>query len=219
MILTQPILPPPRQHKYGAKIGIYPLTFQHKRILQTPGMWLDDEIVAATQHLLSLQYPAVGGLQPPVVVTSLGMEPQTHEFVQVVNASNNHWIVLSTIGCQPSSINIYDSLNGYLPPSIKTAVGNLLMTTDKIITVTYVNVQYQIGASDCGLFALAFATSLCSGQDPATLRYEHKCVRQHLLQCITRQKMSTFPCNKASCEKSDSCSHGKDPCVLCLPLV
>ena len=51
-------------------------------ILQTPGMWLDDEIVAATQHLLSLRYPAVGGLQPPVVVTSLSMESQTHEFVQ-----------------------------------------------------------------------------------------------------------------------------------------
>ena len=83
---------------------------------------------------------------------------------------------LSTIGCKPSSIKIYDSLNGYLPPSIKTVVCNLLMTTDKIITVTYVNVQYQIEASDCGLFALAFATSLCSGQDPATVRYGQKCL-------------------------------------------
>jgi hypothetical protein len=84
----------PKTAQIWCQIGIYHLTFQHKRILQTPGMWLDDEIVAATQHLLSLQYPAVGGLQPPVVVTSLSIEPQTHEFVQVVNVANNHWIVL-----------------------------------------------------------------------------------------------------------------------------
>jgi hypothetical protein len=183
-------------------------------------MWLDDEIVAATQHLLSLQYPAVGGLQPPVVVTSLSIEPQTHEFVQVVNVSNNHWIVPSTIGCQPISIKIYDSLNGYLPSSITMVVCNLLMTTDKIITVTYVNVQYQIGASDCGLFALAFATSLCSGQDPATLRYEQKSLRQHLLQCITRQKMSTFPhATKRAVKKVTAARTEKIPvfCVCRLP--
>ena len=48
-------------------------------------MWLD-EIAAATQHL---QYPAVGGFQPPVVVTSLNMEPQTHEFVNLIDETTH----------------------------------------------------------------------------------------------------------------------------------
>ena len=156
-------------------------------------MWLDDEIVGAAQHLLSLQYPAVGGLQPPVVATSLSMEPQTHEFVQIVNVHNNHWIVLSTIACQPSSIKVYDSLNGYLPRSIKTLVCNLLMTKEKFIKVIYCNVQYQVGKNDCGLFAIAFATSLCCGQDPANLRYNQVHLRPHLLKCLSMHAMSTFP--------------------------
>ena len=41
---------------------VYTVDSRSQRILQTPAMWLDDEILAATQHLLSLQYPAVGGL-------------------------------------------------------------------------------------------------------------------------------------------------------------
>ena len=54
------------------------------------------------------------------------------------------------------------------------------MTTDKIITVTYVNVQYKIGASDCGLFALAFATSLCSGQDQPAIATVANCVSSRI---------------------------------------
>ena len=37
----------PKTAQIWCQIGIYRLTFQHQR---TPGMWLDDEIVAATQH-------------------------------------------------------------------------------------------------------------------------------------------------------------------------
>ena len=36
----------------------------------------------------------------------------------------------------------------------------------------YCDVQWQSGGSDCGIFALAFATSLCSGQDPTTTSYD-----------------------------------------------
>lgn len=34
-------------------------------------------------------------------------------------------------------------------------------------------VQAQIGAFDCGLFAIAFAVALVNGQDPAALTFDH----------------------------------------------
>ena len=40
----------------------------------------------------------------------LAMEPQAGEFVQVLNLHENHCIVVSTIGCKPGCINVYDSL-------------------------------------------------------------------------------------------------------------
>ena len=40
--------------------------------------------------------------------------------------------------------------------------------------VTFMNekVQKQVGSSDCGLFALAFATDLCHGLDPLNQKYD-----------------------------------------------
>ena len=45
----------------------------------------------------------------------------------------------------------------------------------------HVDVQRQVGGSDCGLFALAFATALCSGLDPFACSYKQMQMRSHLL--------------------------------------
>ena len=44
-----------------------------------------------------------------------------------------------------------------------------MMCRDKAITVTYVPVQWQSEGADGSLFALAFAATLCAGNDPATI--------------------------------------------------
>ena len=67
------------------------------------------------------------------------------------------------------------------------------MTREKSITITHTSVQWQSGSSDCGLFALAFATSLCQGFDPANISYDQQQMRNHLLQCICRGNISAFP--------------------------
>ncbi len=40
------------------------------------------------------------------------------------------------------------------------------MTNEEAINIPIVKVQTQMGTSDCGLFSLAFATSLCAGVNP-----------------------------------------------------
>ena len=138
----------------------------HKQILDSSTRWLDDIIIHTAQALLKKQFPMVGSLQPTYLAQKLAMEHQTGEFIQVRNAGNSHWMTVSTIGCAPGNIRVYDSLHLMLTSTLHMVIADLMMTTKKVISVKYADVQWQSGPSDCGLFALAFATSLCNGNDP-----------------------------------------------------
>ena len=76
------------------------------------------------------------------------------EGVQILH-SGNHWLTISTV-------RVYDSLHQTLPHSIKMQDAALLNTKDEKIVVHYANVQQQKNFSDCGLFAIAFAMSICN---------------------------------------------------------
>ena len=96
------------------------------------------------------------------------MEPQGGEFIQIANIKN-HWITLSTVGCQLGHINIYDSLHMSVPKAVKELIADLMQWKGKEITINYCDVQWQIGADDCGIFAITFATAICNRLDPASL--------------------------------------------------
>ncbi len=182
-LTTQSVPPTPHSSTQNSK---------HSSILES-NSWLDDEIVKATQALLKGTYPAVEGLQPPSLGEQFGIEPQPFEFVQVLNDHGNHWITVSTIGCEASSINVFDSLHGKLSPHTERLVADILQSQDRAIRVNYIDVQWQSGVNDCGLFALAFATSLCAGQDPATISYDQRQMRAHLLSCLGSDEIRPFP--------------------------
>ena len=46
------------------------------------------------------------------------------------------------------------------------------------------NVQNQQGASNCGLFSLAFSTSLCFGDNPLEIQYSQKQLHEHVVSCF-----------------------------------
>ena len=52
--------------------------------------------------------------------------------------------------------------------------------------------QKQVGAVDCGLFALALATSIAFGDDPSMRRYSQEKMRSHLLTCFQISTWSSF---------------------------
>ena len=72
-------------------------------------------------------------------------------------------------------------------------VASVLQTPQADFELRYVDVQRQVGGSDCGLFALTFATALCSGVDPFSCSFKQTQMRSHLLTCFENQQMSTFP--------------------------
>lgn len=53
--------------------------------------------------------------------------------------------------------------------------------------------QKQTGGNDRGVFALAFATSLAFGMDPASQIYVQDRMRLHLANCYKAKKFSQFP--------------------------
>jgi len=64
--------------------------------------------------------------------------------------------------------------------------------TAALMTVEVMNVQQQQGGSDCGLFAIAFATSLVFGKCPALRCYTQKSMRKHLIDCLENKEMQPF---------------------------
>ena len=57
----------------------------------------------------------------------------------------------------------------------------------------YRQCQQQIGASDCGLFALAFAAVLASGNHPSAFHFNQPLMRKHLHNCLEQGCFSPFP--------------------------
>ena len=112
--------------------------------------------------------------------------------MQILNVANSQWVTISTIRCEAGTVNVYDSGEKHISYRNKDQVTSLLFTERSTIKIKFMNVQIQYGSSDCGLFAVAFATSLC-GIDPTTCIYRQPNMRRHFLACIDNGEMKEFP--------------------------
>ena len=58
------------------------------------------------------------------------------------------------------------------------------------------DVQMQARVSDCGVFALAFATAICFGHSPGKFHFNQRQMRTHLIECLEKSHFSMFPIRK-----------------------
>ena len=77
--------------------------------------------------------------------------------------------------------------------SIADQICALMHSNQATITVHHANVDKQMNGHDCGVYAIAFATSLCYGQDMMSIHYDRIKMRQHLVKCLEGQMMIPFP--------------------------
>jgi len=49
-------------------------------------------------------------------------------------------------------------------------------------------------SNNCGLFAVAVATAILSGQDPSSMMVKEEEMRPHLCECFEKQLLTMFPC-------------------------
>ncbi len=53
--------------------------------------------------------------------------------------------------------------------------------------------QQQDGASDCGLFAIAFAVHAALGDNVSQVTFDQPQMRKHSIKCFMNKKMLPFP--------------------------
>ena len=91
---------------------------------------------------------------------------ETSNAIQIFNIQKNHWICAAKSEGK-AKVLVYDSAytkwdGNLLSPLLK----QFQCGRDSIKIID--GVQKQTGSADCGLFAIAFATSIAFGKDPAS---------------------------------------------------
>ena len=181
--------------------------------------WLNDAIVNAAQSLLKQQFHTAGLLDVCALQT-LAVDIQHHsEFVQVLHNGSNHWLTVSNIGADEGEVYIYDSMYCSTTSAVKNAIAALLFSKLPKINLKFIDVQMQSGMTDCGLFAITFATALCHGEQPGQFLYSQELMRPHLLKCLEKQKISMFPIQRERRSKCRTKSTSSFPifCTCRLP--
>ena len=119
---------------------------------------------------------------------------QKGEFVHVLHNGGLHWVCISSIGCKENEVNYYNSLSGsgvswYLVQQI----ASIIHVDEYKLVINAKNVQKQNNSVGCGIYSLAFATSLLKGINPEEQTYSAANLRPHLCQCLHDGHMKEFP--------------------------
>lgn len=216
-------VPPPKRHPDPLPVSSQSAPFQDaatlKRILitvESNDSWLTDDEIDHTQGLLLQKFPQMPGLQNRMLFGPLHaprVAAPAKGFVQILNLNNSHWLCASTVGCEAGIINIYDSLyEGIYSKKLLNELARMLHTSHSEMQINWQDCCKQTGHSDCGLYALAFATAICHGDNPSNIIFSQKMLRGHLAECIRKGKITMFP-------TSGYRVPNQPKCILRVPLV
>ena len=126
------------------------------------------------------------------------MFPKTPSpFIQILHVKRNHWVVASSVNCEPGIVNIYDSLFSNIDLDTACQVASLVRHNKNNIHLQSINIQRQPNSRDCGLFAVAVAVELAQRRDPRFCYWDVSQIRSHLIQLLEINKITSFPLAKA----------------------
>ena len=158
--------------------------------LLSGGLRLNDNHINAGQFILKSQFPSIKGLSSTQQPSSYGY--WVNHYLQVLHCGGNHWVAVSSIGCNESEVKVYDSIYRNISDEVKTHLHKILGSNVKI---SLPSVQKQIGSMDCGLFAMAFSPFLAHGNDPVLLsnrKFKQHKLRSHFIDCLEKGNLSEF---------------------------
>lgn len=141
----------------------------------------------------------IGGLQSSQCGRTLTFKAASRDkYIQILHVTGNHWITVSNINVQNVAVFdeafVYDSmLPSRLDSHTRKQICSLAKPSCKTLTFNIVNIMAQINSYDCGLHAIANATELIYGRDPAKCLWDTERMRSHLLACLECGLMEGFP--------------------------
>ena len=176
------------------KIGGVSLNQKNRSALLKPGSWLNDLIVDACQFLLKKKFPHYGGFQNPLLGSVLHFKKECSKLIQILHDGSQHWLTVAYTPTEKEpEVDIYDSVYVTINKHVKEQIATLLSTKYQIIKTHIMDVQKQVGSSDCGLFAIANATALAYAIRPDTCWYDQGKMHQHLYECLQQEDLTPFP--------------------------
>lgn len=163
------------------------LTQMDKTVISDGGMLMDQHINSA-QRIIHQQFPQLGGLRS-TLLQSKPFKCEACTIVQIFHVRGNHWITAASQ--KGKVVKVYDTLYASLDQPSAKLIQNMFQCS--ACTIKIVPAQKQVGGRDCGLFAIANATSIAFGTDPSGTVHEQLLMPIHLIACLTQKTMSPFP--------------------------
>ena len=123
---------------------------------------------------------------------NIEQNPSGRQFVQILfrgPINLGHWICVWYNG---DVLHIFDSLNEGLQDDHKKYISRLFSNSD-MLNIVYEIVQIQKQPYNCGLFAIAFATSIAFGICPCNVIFEENLMRIHLKKVFIENTLQMFP--------------------------
>ena len=186
------------------KVGQTVLDENDKEIL-IKNKRLNDHHMTAAQKLIQQQFLNITSLQNTLYQQRKVIIPFTENGLQILHINGDHWITMST--CKTTfedgddDIVIYDSIFSNVNEATKTLLAKMVHTNKKSFSVRIANVTKQSESNDCGLFAIAYCTSISRGQNPSTVIYNQVAMRPHLVKCFEQGKIELFPITRTKSRK------------------
>ena len=170
----------------------------HKKVICAEqlifGEKLSDLDINLAQRLLKAQFPQLQGLQSTLLQDNkiTVSDKSVQNKLQIIHCKDrDHWVVGTTIGCDKDEMKIYDSYYCTIDRPTKVIIHNLFSASEAL-KIKVLRPQKQTGTQDCGLFAIAYATSIAHGHD-LTKKFDQQRIRHHLSICFRNSVMTVFP--------------------------
>ena len=108
------------------------------------------------------------------------------------------YVIINNIG----HIQVFDSVHNNISSDTINQICSIVHSQKKSVTIEIMDVLKQRGSTDCGLFALAFATSLCHEELPSERKYIQGDLRAHLSSIFELNNPSVKPFPSSNRQKT-----------------
>ena len=68
---------------------------------------LHDKVINSAQFMLKKQFPLINGFYSTFLLSTMKPDQWIKNFIQICHCQSNHWVTVSTIGCQVGEIQGY----------------------------------------------------------------------------------------------------------------
>ena len=160
------------------------------------GVELSDSHIAASQKILKNWFPHLNGLESTLsqLKKCAVTEDKVKNALQIIHClQQHHWVLASTVNSAPSEVLVMDSVYKKLDQETQQTICNVFQFSASRPTIRLIKTQKQKGSKDCGVFAIAFATTIAFGHNPTKQLFRQELMRAHLVHCLNIKQFSVFP--------------------------